>query len=84
MKLYKQLPKPAKKPIEGQITAHHKNMDFWTPNAGGDGKIAASLSHPEIVYATSHGIYLKGYEPSGVDKTGREVVKYQEWWIAYA
>ena len=82
MKLYKQLPNPPKSPIIGQFTVHNKVADFWTPDAT-KGSLVAELRFPEIVHASSEGIFLNGYEPAGVDKTGREITKYQEWWMLY-
>ena len=82
MKLYKQHPKPPKQPIIGQFAVHNKVADFWTPDAT-NGSRVAELRFPEIVHASSEGIFLRGWEPTGADKTGRETTQYQEWWMLY-
>jgi hypothetical protein len=78
MQLFKQRPKPPKVPITGYFTVGDKKAQFWT-----NGARIYELYFPEIVHASSIGIYLKGFEPAGADKTGREITKYQEWWIVY-
>jgi hypothetical protein len=78
--LQKQLPKPSK-PILGAMTCHDKQLFWWDDPTAPIGRILTQMRNPEIVSANSHGIHIKGYEPSGIDKSGREVLKYQEWWI---
>jgi hypothetical protein len=56
-------------------------LKWWDDPTSDHARLLAELRHAEIVSASSHGIMLKGYEPAGVDRHGREVMKYQEWWI---
>lgn len=79
-RLQKQLPKPSK-PIVGAMTCHDKRALWWDDPSTSNGKILAEIRNPEIVSSSTHGIHFRGFEPSGTDKTGREVLKYQEWWI---
>ena len=78
--LFKQLPK-ASKPIAGTLTCNEKRMIWWDDPAATTGKVLAEIINPEVVFASTHGIYFKGFEPCGTDKTGRQIAKYQEWWI---
>jgi hypothetical protein len=79
-KLQKQLPKPSK-PINGTMTCYEKRLLWWDDPTTTMGRILAEIRTPEIISASTHGIYFRGFEPSGVDKSGREILKYQEWWI---
>lgn len=78
--LQKQLPKPSK-PIEGIATCHEKRLLWWDDPTATTGKILAEIRNPEIMSASTHGIHFRGFEPSGFDNSGREILKYQEWWI---
>jgi len=79
-RLQKQLPKPSK-PINGTMTCHDKRLLWWDDPTTTMGRILAEIRNPEIMSASTHGIQFRGFEPSGIDKSGREVLKYQEWWI---
>jgi len=79
-RLQKQLPKPSK-PIGGTMTYHEKRLLWWDDPTTTMGRILAEIRNPEIMSASTHGIQFRGFEPSGIDKSGREVLKYQEWWI---
>jgi hypothetical protein len=79
-RLRKQLPKPSK-PIDGTMTCHDKRLLWWDDPTTTMGRILAEIRNPEIMSASTHGIQFRGFEPSGIDKSGREVLKYQEWWI---
>lgn len=78
-KLYTQQPKPSKTPIAGVLSYSDGKLQ-WRSGYGPGSKVLAALLHPEITHASSESIEFKGYEPTGYD-AGREVVKYQEWWI---
>ena len=79
-RLQKQLPKPSK-PINGTMTSDKKRMIWWDDPTTASGRILAEIRNPEIMSASTHGIQFSGFEPSGIDRSGREVLKYQEWWI---
>jgi hypothetical protein len=63
------------------MTCDDKRLMWWDDPTRTSGKILSELRNPEIVSASTHGIMFRGYEPSGTDNAGREVLKYQEWWI---
>jgi len=79
--LYKQYPKPSKKPIYGTVSCDQKRMFLWENLESKNTHILAELRVPEIVHASTKGVLFRGFEPYGFDKTGREITKYQEWWI---
>ena len=79
-RLQKQLPKPSK-PINGAMTSDNKRLIWWDDPTTVLAKILAEIRNPEIMSASTYGIQFRGFEPSGIDKSGREVLKYQEWWI---
>jgi hypothetical protein len=78
--LRKQKPKPGAA-IIGMMTADSNNLQWWDDSTQRHGRIMAELRKAEIQSASSHGISIKGYEPAGVDRHGREILKYQEWWL---
>ena len=79
--LYKQLPKPSKRGIEGYIHSDSKKADLYPDK---DKPLRTEkLIKPELVSISMNGITLKGFESDGFDKTGREKFKYQEWWLVY-
>ena len=82
-KLYKQKPIPTKpgSGIVGMLTADGNELIWWSDCTAARGKVLAKLKKAEIVSASSYGIEFRGYEPAAPDKHGREVLKYQEWWI---
>jgi hypothetical protein len=79
-RLQKTLPKQSK-PIDGAMTSNEKRMLWWDDPSKVDGRILAEIRNPEIMSASKYGIQFRGFEPSGIDKSGREILKYQEWWI---
>ncbi len=79
-RLQKQLPKPLK-PIRGVMTCNGKQMYWWDDPTTASGNVLAEIRNPQIVSASTRGIMFSGFEPSGIDKAGREILKYQEWWI---
>ena len=82
-KLFKQQPIPSKPVvgIAGMLTADGNDLKWWNDCTSVNGKVLAELRKAEIQAASSHGILFRGYEPAATDKHGREVLKYQEWWI---
>ncbi len=58
-------------------------MFFWDDPTAHNGRVLAQLEKPEIIFISTTGLMFKGYEPDGVDKTGRKKFKYQEWFIAF-
>jgi len=78
--MHKQKPK-ALPPIEGVMTCHEKRLIWWDDAASTQGKKLAEMIHPEIISASTYGVLFRGFEPRGVDKLGREILEYQEWWI---
>ena len=79
--LRKQLPKKEKNGTTGILsidtsTLVNKRTAYFLDEQE---RCVATLNNPEVVWINPHGIYLKGYEPDGVDKTGRQKYKYQEW-----
>jgi hypothetical protein len=81
--LYIQKPKPSKTPLTGAATCDRGQMIYWDNPADPHARIMAQLEKPEIMFINSSGMMVKGYEPDGVDKTGRAKYKYQEWFIAF-
>jgi len=67
--------------LSGVLTFEHKRMLWWDDPTKEDGKILAELCNPEIKTISTFGIHICGFEPAGIDKAGREILKYQEWWI---
>ena len=66
----------------GMLTADNKEAVFFS-GADENATVFGILKHPEIIFINPHGILLKGFEPCGADKTGREQYKYQEWYCSY-
>jgi hypothetical protein len=82
-KVYLQKPKPCKKAIIGSLCLanHDHRLQLWSNIEDvNEARIEYELLYPELVFANSHGIMLKGYEPTQVTKTGLEKTTYQEWW----
>lgn len=82
--------KPEKKIATGSLSlvadnrfAQQKVAYFIEKNQQNNDRVVAELKHPEIVFITSDGIRLKGYESNGVDPTGREKMIYQEWYVSF-
>ncbi len=80
-KLHKQHPNLKSKPIVGMLTADGSELKWRDDCTVSSGKVLAELKKAELVSASSYGIEFRGYEPAAPDKHGREVLKYQEWWI---
>lgn len=80
--LTKQLPK-VKKPkiVTGyfHLSEDHHIVNFYTLKD----EFVAELRDPKVKFSNGVGIFLYGNEPSGFDKTGRSISKYQEWWIDF-
>lgn len=81
--LQKQLPKPSVAQ-HGVLTCQNALMRWWDDPTTTTGKIISELENPEILSASTHGVHFRGFEPSGTDKSGRKIMKYQEWWITPA
>lgn len=77
--LHKQLPKVDKKGIEGALAVHSLEGKETTAFFYQDERFVAELKKPDIIYINQHGILLKGYEPAGCDRQGRQKFVYQEW-----
>ena len=78
--LNKAFPK-TNKLVPGQATFSHNRMIWWDDLSIVSATILAELRNPEIVFASSRLVQWRGFEPAGVDKSGREILKYQEWFI---
>lgn len=81
--MQKRLSRPSV-PQCGVMTCQGGVMRWWDDPTSAAGKILAVLRNPEMISASTKGIHFRGFEPSGVDRGGREVLKYQEWWITPA
>lgn len=81
--LHKQKPKPDKKGIEGNLAVHDLPPEGLAAYFFQDEKILAQLNKPDIVFINPPGIMLRGYEPAGVDRQGRQKFTYQEWFLRF-
>jgi len=79
--VFKQKPKPSKKPYKGIISVLNKVMNVIENE--GNGNIVAELRNPEIIHANSYGMGFRGFEPNGVDVHQTEKYIYQEWWCVF-
>lgn len=83
---YRFIPQTGSKPkIKGIgiLTIHNKEAMFFENKAGQYDKLLGRLKEPEVVSINSFGIFLKGYELVGFDKTGKEKYKYKEWYCSF-
>lgn len=67
----------------GVLTVQDKVALFFSDDAGLNSKLLGTLEHPEIIFMNSVGILIKGFEPCGSDKSGRQKFNYQEWYCTY-
>lgn len=74
--LIKQLPNCPVVKFKGylSIDSKTKQATFWTEDS-----CIVVLEKAEIQSASSEFIVLRGFEPTGTDKSGRPTFKYQEW-----
>lgn len=66
-------------PIVGTLSSDKTQCLFSEDETG----INFLLEQPEIIFINPDGIMLRGFEPDGVDKTGRKKYKYQEWYCRW-
>ena len=81
--LYKQKPKPDKKGIKGLLAVHDLPPDGLIAYLFQDERLLAKLRKPDIIFINAHGVSMKGYEPAGCDRQGRQKFVYQEWFCAF-
>jgi len=81
--LHKQKPKPNRKGIRGSLAVHNLPPDGLVAYFIQDETIIAKLHKPDIVFINLPGIMLKGYEPAGADRQGRQKFTYQEWFCSF-
>lgn len=74
--------KPKMKGI-GLLTIDHGEAMFSEGYGDRNDKILGILKKPEITHLTSHGIFLKGFEPREYDKQGKEKFRYMEWYCSF-
>lgn len=78
--LTKQLPKLSKKTMGYlDVDSKTKRAMFWTEND----KCIADMESVQIKCANTEVIILSGFEPAGLDRTGRGKFKYQEWVLRF-
>ena len=81
--LVTQFPKP-KTLGEGRLSiGKDGDADFFEGDASAESRLLASIVRVQIRWAAAGGILLSGMEPDGVDKSGRQKYKSQEWWLCY-
>ena len=78
--LYKQKPKPTKLVWHGYASGDNKAIHFFDM----DDKLICTLEKPDIIFINTDGLMIKGYEPNGVDRAGRQKYLYQEWYLIMA
>lgn len=67
----------------GLLTWNDKEVIFFEGHGDRESKILGELKNPEIKFINSRGIMLKGFEPSGFTKDGRQKFNYQEWYLSF-
>lgn len=67
----------------GVLTIANKEAIFFEGEANEMSAVLGVLKNPELVSMTSRGIMIKGFEPVGADKQGREKYNYQEWYCSF-
>ena len=81
--LVTQFPKPNTL-AEGRLSiGEDGGADFFEGDANAESRLLASMVRVQIRWAAAGGILLSGMEPDGVDKSGRQKFKSQEWWLCY-
>lgn len=68
----------------GTFTADHGDSQFFSGNADFDDRVLAQMTRIKVEWANSIGIMISGLEPCGVDVSGRQKFKFQEWFLSDA
>ena len=56
---------------------------FFSGHGESGAAVLASLRRARLDTASANGIMLSGFESTGIDRSGREKLAYQEWWLRY-
>lgn len=56
---------------------------FWDGDAGWDSHILGTLEKAEIIFITSGGVMIKGFEHIGNEKNGTKKYRYTEWYCPF-
>jgi len=78
-KLHKQKPKVSKNPLIGYLNVDEKSAMFFTETHA----LLTTLERPKMIYASTHGMMLSGFENVGNDKEGNQKFRYQEWYLIF-
>lgn len=57
--------------------------EFFSGDASADSTILSSMVRVKIEWAAAAGILVSGMEPDGIDRSGRQKFKFQEWLLRY-
>jgi len=84
-RLVTQHPKPAKVVGLGVLDVDRKTREatFFSGEGGAADRVLATMQRVQLDFAAAHGIMLSGFEVTGHDRTGRQKLGWQEWWLAY-
>lgn len=67
------------KAIDGYAEGDQRSIHFFQANA----ELACTLFDPHVEHISKIGIRILGKEKTGIDNTGRDIYKYQLWWITW-
>ena len=67
----------------GRLVIHDNEAFFFEgKDETAKSRTLGMLKHPEIIFISSDGIMLKGYEQCGFNTFGQNKFKYQEWYCS--
>jgi hypothetical protein len=81
--LYTQFPQVKKKGIGVLAIGTDGDASFFDESGGEGCKIIARMERVRISFAGADGIMLSGFENCGVDGSGKNKFRYQDWWLSY-
>jgi hypothetical protein len=81
--LYTQFPHIKKKGIGVLAIGTDGDASFFDESGGEGCKIIARMERVRISFAGADGIMLSGFENCGVDGSGNNKFRYQDWWLSY-
>jgi len=82
-KFYPQIGKKPKLKGIGTLCIDNGLAMFFEGNADWNDMILSRLDKAEVIFISSLGVKVKGFEHIGNEKDGRKKYKYMEWWCPF-